>query len=105
MNFTLPYGIIFVFPGIASMKVNKIIPDYMLPVCSSITVITKNVLLQNSSTNIIDALGTQPGISNISTGPAISKPQIRGLGYNRVVIVNDGIKQEGQQWGYEHGMV
>ena len=69
-----------------------------------ITVITKNVLLQNSSTNIIDALGTQPGISNISTGPAISKPQIRGLGYNRVVIVNDGIKQEGQQWGYEHGI-
>ena len=38
-----------------------------------ITVITKNVLLQNSSTNIIDALGTQPGISNISTGPAISR--------------------------------
>lgn len=69
-----------------------------------ITVITKNVLLQNTSTNIIDALGTQPGISNISTGPAISKPQIRGLGYNRVVIVNDGIKQEGQQWGDEHGI-
>jgi iron complex outermembrane receptor protein len=67
-----------------------------------ISVVTKNTLLQNSSTNIIDALETQPGISNISTGPAIAKPQIRGLGYNRVVVVNDGIKQEGQQWGDEH---
>lgn len=69
-----------------------------------ISVITKNSLLQNSSTNIIAALGTQPGISNISTGPAIAKPEIRGLGYNRVVIVNNGIKQEGQQWGDEHGI-
>ena len=69
-----------------------------------ISVVTKNTLLQNSSTNIIDALETQPGISNISTGPAIAKPQIRGLGYNRVVVVNDGIKQEGQQWGDEHGI-
>ncbi len=69
-----------------------------------ITVVTKAALLQNTSSNIIDALGTQPGISNISTGPAISKPEIRGLGYNRVVIVNDGIKQEGQQWGDEHGI-
>ncbi len=69
-----------------------------------ITVITKNILLQNTATNIIDALGTQPGISSISTGPAIAKPEIRGLGYNRVVIVNNGIKQEGQQWGDEHGI-
>jgi iron complex outermembrane recepter protein len=29
---------------------------------------------------------------------------IRGLGYNRVVVVNDGIRQEGQQWGDEHGI-
>ncbi|HJU46015.1 MAG TPA: TonB-dependent receptor, partial [Chitinophagaceae bacterium] len=40
----------------------------------------------------------------IATGPAISKPSIRGLGYNRVVVVNDGIRQEGQQWGDEHGI-
>jgi iron complex outermembrane receptor protein len=61
-------------------------------------------LLQNSSTNIIDALAKQPGISQITTGSGISKPVIRGLGFNRVVVVNDGIKQEGQQWGDEHGI-
>jgi iron complex outermembrane receptor protein len=52
----------------------------------------------------MDNLTKTPGVSQISTGPAISKPTIRGLGYNRVVVVNDGIRQEGQQWGDEHGI-
>ena len=56
------------------------------------------------STNIIDAIAHQPGVSQITTGSGISKPVIRGLGYNRVVVVNDGIRQEGQQWGDEHGI-
>src|SRR5439155_17792190 len=45
-----------------------------------------------------------PGVSEITMGPAISKPVIRGLGYNRVVTVNDGIRQEGQQFGDEFGI-
>ena len=69
-----------------------------------ITTIPTIQLLQNSSTNIIDALAKQPGVSQITTGSGISKPVIRGLGYNRVVTVNDGIRQEGQQWGDEHGI-
>lgn len=69
-----------------------------------ITTISKAQLQQISSNNIIDALATQPGISQITTGSGISKPVIRGLGYNRVVTVNDGIRQEGQQWGDEHGI-
>ena len=40
----------------------------------------------------------------MATGPAISKPVIRGLGYNRVLTINDGVRQEGQQWGDEHGI-
>lgn len=69
-----------------------------------ITSISQHQLLQNSSSNIIDAIAKQPGISQITTGAGISKPVIRGLGYNRVVVVNDGIRQEGQQWGDEHGI-
>ncbi len=61
-------------------------------------------LLENSSTNIIDALSHQPGVSEVTTGSGISKPVIRGLGYNCVVTVCDGIRQEGQQWGDEHGV-
>lgn len=69
-----------------------------------VTLIRKSQLMENPSTNIIDAIAKQPGVSQISTGPAISKPVIRGLGYNRVVVVNDGMRQEGQQWGDEHGI-
>jgi len=65
--------------------------------------IRKLALLQTPSTNIIDALTHIPGVSQVSTGPAISKPYIRGLGGNRVVIINEGVRQEGQQWGDEHG--
>ncbi|MEP6846390.1 MAG: TonB-dependent receptor, partial [Panacibacter sp.] len=58
-----------------------------------------------SSTNLIDALAKLvPGVTALSTGPAIAKPFIRGLGYNRVLVINDGIRQEGQQWGDEHGI-
>lgn len=69
-----------------------------------ITRISKENLLSTTSTNIIDALSRVPGVSQVTTGPAISKPVIRGLGYNRVVVINDGVRQEGQQWGDEHGI-
>ena len=55
--------------------------------------------------NIIDALVKNvPGLNAVKTGPNISKPFIRGLGYNRVLTLYDGIRQEGQQWGDEHGI-
>ena len=69
-----------------------------------VTIIKKEELFRGVSSNLIDALSKVPGVSQISTGPAISKPIIRGLGYNRVVVMNDGIRQEGQQWGDEHGI-
>jgi iron complex outermembrane receptor protein len=70
----------------------------------SITRVTKSELLAVPSTNIIDAISRQPGVNQLSTGPAISKPIIRGLGYNRLIVINDGVRQEGQQWGDEHGI-
>ena len=69
-----------------------------------ISVVAPRILQATPSTNIIDAVAHQPGVSQITTGGGISKPVIRGLGYNRIVTVNDGIRQEGQQWGDEHGI-
>ncbi|MDH7461258.1 TonB-dependent receptor [Chitinophagaceae bacterium 26-R-25] len=55
--------------------------------------------------NIMDVLMKNvPGLNTVKTGPNISKPFIRGLGYNRVLTLYDGIRQEGQQWGDEHGI-
>jgi iron complex outermembrane receptor protein len=69
-----------------------------------ISTIPPTVLVQSISPNIIDAISRQPGLSQVTTGSGISKPVIRGLGFNRVVTVSDGIRQEGQQWGDEHGI-
>ena len=53
---------------------------------------------------ISKSISKLPGISIISTGPGISKPSIRGLSYDRVVVYNQGVRLENQQWGDEHGI-
>ena len=69
-----------------------------------ISILTSKELRSTTSTNIIDAIAKQPGVSQITTGSGISKPIIRGLGYNRIIVMNEGVRQEGQQWGDEHGI-
>ncbi|MBQ9356109.1 MAG: TonB-dependent receptor [Prevotella sp.] len=69
-----------------------------------VTIVMPQVLRATASTNVIDAIAHQPGISQLTTGGSISKPIIRGLGYNRVVVISEAVRQEGQQWGDEHGV-
>lgn len=45
-----------------------------------------------------------PGIHAMNVGVGISKPVIRGLFANRVIVNHSYIKQEGQQWGTDHGL-
>lgn len=66
--------------------------------------IDQKYLAQVASSNIVDAMIRIPGISALSSGPNIAKPYIRGLGYNRVLTLFDGVRQDGQQWGDEHGV-
>ncbi len=61
-------------------------------------------LTSNLNNNIIDAITKVPGITAVTTGPNVSKPYIRGLGANRILTLYDGVRQEGQQWGDEHGI-
>jgi iron complex outermembrane receptor protein len=61
-------------------------------------------LMRSTGSNLMAAIASTPGLSSISTGPGISKPVVRGLSYNRVVVIKNGIRQEGQQWGDEHGI-
>ncbi|HEX2684430.1 MAG TPA: TonB-dependent receptor, partial [Ferruginibacter sp.] len=70
----------------------------------SVSVLRKEEFFRNTSSNIIESLTKIGGVSTLATGPAISKPVIRGLSYNRVLTINDGVRQEGQQWGDEHGI-
>ncbi|MCU0380495.1 MAG: TonB-dependent receptor [Chitinophagaceae bacterium] len=49
-----------------------------------------------------ESLKQVSGVSVLQTGTNIYKPVIHGLHSNRVLILNNGIRQEGQQWGSEH---
>lgn len=70
-----------------------------------IAVLSKKNMDQNVNTNLIEAIVKGiPGVTAVTTGPNVSKPFIRGLGYNRVLTLYDGLRQEGQQWGDEHGI-
>ena len=51
---------------------------------------------------LAEALSKINGVTMLQTGSAISKPVIHGLHSNRILTINNGIRQEGQQWGNEH---
>jgi iron complex outermembrane receptor protein len=70
----------------------------------AVSTVSNEYLLQNSSTNVIDAIAKTPGVSAITDGQSISKPVIRGLGYNRVLTINDGVEQMDQAWFDEFGI-
>ncbi len=70
----------------------------------AVEIIDKEYLRRNRKNSLINTIERIPGVSAINTGVGISKPVIRGLSYNRVIVNDKGVKQEGQQWGTDHGL-
>ncbi|WP_238568333.1 TonB-dependent receptor [Algibacter lectus] len=66
--------------------------------------VSKEFLNQNRENSLMQTLSKIPGVSTINIGSGQSKPVIRGLGFNRVAVVQNGIKHEAQQWGNDHGL-
>jgi iron complex outermembrane receptor protein len=52
--------------------------------------------------SLAEALTKVTGVTMLQTGSTISKPVIHGLHSNRILTINNGVRQEGQQWGNEH---
>ena len=66
--------------------------------------IDRSYLQTNFSGSLMQTLRGIPGVKAMSIGSGQSKPAIRGLGFNRMAVAQDGIKHEGQQWGDDHGL-
>ena len=64
--------------------------------------IDKPKLQQKSGEELAKVLTTVAGVSMIQTGATIAKPVIHGLHSNRILILNNEVRQEGQQWGADH---
>jgi iron complex outermembrane receptor protein len=66
--------------------------------------INKTEILKMPSPSLMTAIARTPGVSEISLGPGISKPVIRGLSFSRVLSLYQGARFENQQWGADHGL-
>lgn len=59
-------------------------------------------LQETKGLSLAEALSKINGVTMLQTGSTISKPVIHGLHSNRILTINNGVRQEGQQWGNEH---
>jgi iron complex outermembrane receptor protein len=64
--------------------------------------ISKDIIFELNGRNLSEILTTIPGVNTLKAGPNLTKPIINGLYGNRITILNNGIPQEGQQWGNDH---
>lgn len=55
-----------------------------------------------SNSNLGTALTNVSGVSSLSTGSAIVKPVINGMHSSRVLVINNGVRLQDQEWGVEH---
>lgn len=55
--------------------------------------------MEASGRSLVEMLSTINGVTVLQSGPTIGKPAIHGLSGNRVLFLNQGIRQEDQQWG------
>ncbi len=70
----------------------------------NVEVVNDDFLKQHMGGSLMQSLERLPGISAMEIGTGQSKPVIRGLGFNRVVVIENGIKHEAQEWGADHGL-
>src|ERR1700744_548073 len=64
-----------------------------------VSVLQGNALEQTRGLSLGDALKSVTGVTTFQTGPSIAKPVIHGLTGSRVLILNNGVALEAQQWG------
>ena len=64
--------------------------------------ISKEVLDEYNSRTLGEVLKTVTGVSSLNTGSYLSKPVINGLHSSRVILINNGVRLEDQEWGIEH---
>ncbi|NRF40355.1 TonB-dependent receptor plug domain-containing protein [Pedobacter foliorum] len=64
--------------------------------------LSEKQLQQTKGSGLAETIKEIPGVSILKTGSTISKPVIEGMHGNRILILNNGIRLEAQQWGLEH---
>jgi iron complex outermembrane receptor protein len=66
--------------------------------------VSESLLKKRFSGSLMQSMEMIPGVRAMPIGSGQSKPAIRGMGFNRMIVAENGIKHEGQQWGEDHGL-
>ena len=66
--------------------------------------VDQSYIQENYAGSLAKSLENIAGVNASGIGSSASKPIIRGLGFNRLIVTENGVKQEGQQWGADHGL-
>ena len=103
--------------NVKGKTIKNFYPEHHNEILKNVEVIAKKAIEQTTQTkndvseekynqskgqSLGDALKNIVGVTTLNTGSSISKPIIHGMHSNRILILNNGIRQEGQQWGVEH---
>jgi iron complex outermembrane receptor protein len=67
-----------------------------------IDVLKLNLQTTKSSSNFSEVLTRVPGVDMISKGGGVSKPVIRGLSMNDILVLNNGVRFENYQYSSHH---
>jgi len=70
----------------------------------TLRIVGAELITQRRQSTLAQTLEQVPGVQAMTIGNGASKPMIRGMGFNRIAVLDRGIKQEGQQWGADHGL-
>lgn len=68
----------------------------------TVSVLEGDDLNRNAGQSLSSTINDVPGVQMLAQGHAVNKPVIRGMSNQRIVILKDGIRMEGQQWGGHH---
>ncbi|NLO69857.1 MAG: TonB-dependent receptor [Porphyromonadaceae bacterium] len=66
--------------------------------------VNRSFFQKSNASNLSASLAKLPGIASMDIGSGVSKPLIRGMGFNRMAVVDKGIVIQNQQWGADHGL-
>ncbi|MGB1323882.1 MAG: TonB-dependent receptor [Flavobacteriaceae bacterium] len=87
-------------------ELNEIILEGKAYENKTTTVLEKNLnqetLEQYSAGTLGDALNSLSGVSSLNKGNGIVKPIINGLHSSRIIMINNGVRMQDQEWGKEH---
>lgn len=61
-------------------------------------VVDKSYIQTHFSGSLAGTLGHVAGVQAMSVGSSVARPAIRGLGFNRLAVMHDDVRHEGQQW-------